>query len=428
LKTAVSTTALDEFTRAYVQAALWSSTDDDGTPLDSKYSIEDIAPSTLEAMVEDCQQFQQQNAEAIQENGDADGGHDFWLTRNGHGAGFWDGDWPENGKTLTLASKKFGEADLYVGDDGYIYQYGKETPGPVPPREEYNPTPEELAELKSMGIQGSKKTAVYVEEQWEDILQKKGYVEDEFTNVGWEDTLYANPQFDGVQVLVHHGGADAYYLVELNGEPVEQGTDPEVLWNTLEKIPEMYRKSIKHEREFNDKDKKILQEMGVTASKKSKLLDRPQPKLAFNFDPVARQYDYEASGHDVVLISPANTTKLLQEDEARSFWVALDQIENETTEAPQEAYQKRIQDLVRSYFDRDAKAASKKCVIQVDASNLKRGSITFLSGVEYKEDGKVERLKFTSKREKAARFLHSEAMKIKAQLPDFRLGGVLRDA
>lgn len=20
-------------------------------------------------------------------------GHDFWLTRNGHGAGFWDGDW-----------------------------------------------------------------------------------------------------------------------------------------------------------------------------------------------------------------------------------------------------------------------------------------------------------------------------------------------
>jgi len=22
-------------------------------------------------------------------------GIDFWLTRNGHGAGFWDGDWPK---------------------------------------------------------------------------------------------------------------------------------------------------------------------------------------------------------------------------------------------------------------------------------------------------------------------------------------------
>ena len=22
-------------------------------------------------------------------------GHDFWLTRNGHGAGFWDGDWDD---------------------------------------------------------------------------------------------------------------------------------------------------------------------------------------------------------------------------------------------------------------------------------------------------------------------------------------------
>jgi len=173
LKVAVNANALDEFTRSYITAALWSSTDDDGTPLDGKYSIEDIAPSTLEAMVKDCQQFQQQNAEALEEKGDTQGGHDFWLTRNGHGAGFWDGDWPENGKALTLASKKFGEADLYVGDDGYIYQYGKETPGPVPPREEYNPTPEDLAELKSMGIQGSKKTAVYVEEQWEDILQKK---------------------------------------------------------------------------------------------------------------------------------------------------------------------------------------------------------------------------------------------------------------
>jgi hypothetical protein len=50
------------------------------------------------------------------------GGHDFWLTRNGHGAGFWDGDWPkEAGDRLTKACEEFGEFDLYIGDDGMIY-------------------------------------------------------------------------------------------------------------------------------------------------------------------------------------------------------------------------------------------------------------------------------------------------------------------
>ena len=49
-------------------------------------------------------------------------GHDFWLTRNGHGAGFWDGDWPDRtGHRLSEAAKSYGEYHLYVGDDGKIY-------------------------------------------------------------------------------------------------------------------------------------------------------------------------------------------------------------------------------------------------------------------------------------------------------------------
>jgi hypothetical protein len=49
-------------------------------------------------------------------------GNDFWLTHNGHGAGFWDGDLPDEiGDALTKASEKYREIDLYVGDDGMIY-------------------------------------------------------------------------------------------------------------------------------------------------------------------------------------------------------------------------------------------------------------------------------------------------------------------
>jgi len=43
------------------------------------------------------------------------------MTRNGHGAGFWDGDWPDDGDRLTKASEAYGTFDLYVGDDGEIH-------------------------------------------------------------------------------------------------------------------------------------------------------------------------------------------------------------------------------------------------------------------------------------------------------------------
>lgn len=48
-------------------------------------------------------------------------GHDFWLTRNGHGAGFWDrGPEPERRQLADLC-EPYGDADLYIGDDGRIY-------------------------------------------------------------------------------------------------------------------------------------------------------------------------------------------------------------------------------------------------------------------------------------------------------------------
>ena len=48
-------------------------------------------------------------------------GHDFWLTRNGHGAGYWDRGLGEVGDALTTAAEVYGSCDLYVGDDGKIY-------------------------------------------------------------------------------------------------------------------------------------------------------------------------------------------------------------------------------------------------------------------------------------------------------------------
>lgn len=168
---------LDEFTTAYIEAALWSSTGDykgdcamcDATdvlltgmaidaselvgdvcqecrdnyptettdrneypPLDKYYGVADIAEETLARMVADCDAFQVAHGELLTDDNLTHGpgeynateraGHDFWLTRNGHGCGFWDGDWIEPAaSTLDAASKAAGEVNLYVGDDGRIY-------------------------------------------------------------------------------------------------------------------------------------------------------------------------------------------------------------------------------------------------------------------------------------------------------------------
>ena len=79
----------DSFTRAYIECALWSSTDDDGTQL-GRLADSDIAPETYAKFEADCAAFQESYAELLAQAGDdAQNGHDFWLTRNGHGAGFW---------------------------------------------------------------------------------------------------------------------------------------------------------------------------------------------------------------------------------------------------------------------------------------------------------------------------------------------------
>lgn len=51
-------------------------------------------------------------------------GHDFYLTRNGHGVGFWDRGLGELGDWLTSVCKPYGEALLYVGDDGNVHYQG----------------------------------------------------------------------------------------------------------------------------------------------------------------------------------------------------------------------------------------------------------------------------------------------------------------
>lgn len=110
--------------RAYIECALWASVDDDGEPLDRSYGADDIEPGTIASMSGDVAAF----LGAIESAGvdrsewsDDQLGHDLWLTRNGHGAGFWDRGHGEPGDALTELAHALGESRLYVGDDGRLY-------------------------------------------------------------------------------------------------------------------------------------------------------------------------------------------------------------------------------------------------------------------------------------------------------------------
>ena len=131
---------LGHFMIGYMTAALWSTLgdDEDCTPLDEKYEPRDIDADTMLEMFVDCRDFLRFNRVEIevyisQHNRSFSiarelrldaleyAGHDFWLTRNGHGAGFWDRGYGECGDRLSAAARVYGECYLYAGDDNKIY-------------------------------------------------------------------------------------------------------------------------------------------------------------------------------------------------------------------------------------------------------------------------------------------------------------------
>lgn len=132
----VTDTLKDNFFRGYLICALWSETDnaDDrgGEPLDANYGLEDIDPAARAQCRAECDAFVDANKADLEEYCERRGdhpeytaadcaGHDFWLTRNGHGAGFWDRGLGELGKRLSAAARLEGGRNFYVGDDGVLY-------------------------------------------------------------------------------------------------------------------------------------------------------------------------------------------------------------------------------------------------------------------------------------------------------------------
>ena len=104
---------------SYLSCAAWSSTDENDEPFDA-YEFSDEAEKRMKA---DLDSFCEEMTPELEAEYEEAGGtpeqfaHDFWLTRNGHGAGFWDRGLGEIGDKLTKMSKVHSSCDLYLNEE-----------------------------------------------------------------------------------------------------------------------------------------------------------------------------------------------------------------------------------------------------------------------------------------------------------------------
>lgn len=105
-----------EILESYLEAALWTEEDEIGHA-----SISEVSDESREKANQDVLNFMQQAGPLLDGIEPEQVGHDLWLTRNGHGAGFWDRGLGEIGDQLSEIARAMGSKYAYRGDDGLIY-------------------------------------------------------------------------------------------------------------------------------------------------------------------------------------------------------------------------------------------------------------------------------------------------------------------
>jgi len=114
-----------KFITGYVEALVWTecNSDKEDEGLDDKTSS-DFSDEMRRKILADCRKFYCKNDVALTAAyTDRDRpydylGHDFWLTRCGHGTGFWDRGMGTLGDQLTDAAQQFSEyPHLWVNEE-----------------------------------------------------------------------------------------------------------------------------------------------------------------------------------------------------------------------------------------------------------------------------------------------------------------------
>lgn len=113
-----------------LETALWQATDSEGNPLDRNYDIAAFNGESRSAFIAEFRVFVNTYSESIDDYMSHTGrdwtdvAHDYALTRNHHGTGFWDRCYCGNDmqmSILTTGAEADGEYYVVIGDDGDLY-------------------------------------------------------------------------------------------------------------------------------------------------------------------------------------------------------------------------------------------------------------------------------------------------------------------
>ena len=126
-----SPSGLSDFATGYLECAEWTDLEslserwleETGTEMPE---IQGWSPDAIKQAVDDCTAFESSNAEdlatyyAISGRNEGSAGHDFWLSRNGHGAGYFDRGNDPVFDRLQSAARTWSSRDVYVSDSGHL--------------------------------------------------------------------------------------------------------------------------------------------------------------------------------------------------------------------------------------------------------------------------------------------------------------------
>lgn len=117
---------VDAMFTAYVRCGLWSTSSydvngecDESLEADG-FTPDDLTDAAVESIREDITSFVTDNWTDVRGLDAAQTGHDFLLTRDRHGTGFWDRGLGDVGDRLTEAAYPYGESGFCVTDNGSI--------------------------------------------------------------------------------------------------------------------------------------------------------------------------------------------------------------------------------------------------------------------------------------------------------------------
>ena len=108
---------------SYLECALWTNEEElKEQDSDTDLNINNFEEDSLIKTYLDIKKFLKIVGFAVDNIDETDIGHDLWLTRNGHGAGFFDRGYEEEREdVLVKAARSLGSVNILINDEGKLF-------------------------------------------------------------------------------------------------------------------------------------------------------------------------------------------------------------------------------------------------------------------------------------------------------------------